>query len=175
MHRIIFHYVNAIDLINLCYVSKYYRKLVLQKFDKYYNIITGFCSTELWLTKIEENLWGVIENIYNDLSDTFAFDFEWHYDNLFKEFCHLSLFSVCLHFLRGQRSCETTIAGYCRMCSRIRDNHFHDYNVFLSVKVSNMDDYLCINQFSVDFDVISNQPGYFLYAFSDSGSNCSQH
>ena len=153
MHLIIFSYLNAIDLISLCYVSKYYRKLVLQKFNKYYNIGTGFCSTELWLNKVEENLSGVIENIYNDLSDTFAFDFECDYDNLFKEFRHLSLLSVYLHFMRCQRSCETTIAGYCRMCSRVRDNDFHDYNAFLSVKVSNMDDYLSINQLSADFDV----------------------
>ena len=116
-------------------MSKYYRKLVLKKFDKYYNISTSFCSTELWLNKIEENLWGVIENIYNDLFDTFTFDFEWHYDNLFKEFRHLSLFSVCLHFLRYQRSCEMTVAGYCRMCLRVCDNDFHDYNAFLCVKV----------------------------------------
>ena len=105
------------------------------------------------MNKTEENLWGVIENIYNDLSDTFAFDFEWHYHNLFKEFRHLFLFSVCLYFLRCQRSCETTISGYCRMCSRVRDNDFHDYNAFLSVKVSNMIDYLSINQLPVDFDV----------------------
>ena len=131
MLSIIFSYLNAIDLI----VSKYYRKLVLKKFDKYYNISTSFCSTELWLNKIEENLWGVIENIYNDLFDTFTFDFEWHYYNLFKEFRHLPLFSVCFHFLRYQRSCEMTVAGYCRMYLRVRDNDFHDYNAFLCVKV----------------------------------------
>ena len=151
MHLIIFSFLNAIDLINLCYVSKYYRKFLLQKFDKYYNISTVFCSTELWLNKIEENLWGVIENIYNDWSYTFAFDFEWHYDNLFKEFRHLSLFSVCLHFFRCQGSCKAVTAGYCRMCSRVHDNNFHDYNAFLSLKVSNMDDYLSINQLPVDY------------------------
>ena len=151
MHLIIFSFLNAIDLINLCYVSKYYRKFLLQKFHKYYNISTVFCSTELWLNKIEENLWGVIENIYNDWSYTFAFDFEWHYDNLFKEFRHLSLFSVCLHFFRCQRSCKAVTAGYCRMCSRVHDNNFHDYNAFLSLKVSKMDDYLSINQLPVDY------------------------
>ena len=32
-----------------------------------------------------------------------------------------------------------------------------------------------MNQWFVDFDVFLNQPGYFPYAFSDSGRKCSQH
>ena len=157
-------------------MSKYYRKLVLKKFDKYYNIRTGFGSTELWLNKIKDNLWGMIQNIYNDLFDTFAFDFEWHYGNLSKEFRHLSLFSVCLHLLRCQRSCEMTYAGYGSICSGVRDNAFYEYNPFLSVIVSNVVDYLsmiCCE--SVDFDVFLSQPAYFPYAFSKSDRKCSQH
>ena len=69
LQLLIFSYLNATDLTNLCYVSKYYRRLIFKKFDKYYNISTGFFSTELWMNKIEENLWQLIENIYNDLND----------------------------------------------------------------------------------------------------------
>ena len=126
--------------------------------------------------KIKNNFWGMIENIYNDLFDIFAFDFEWHYDILLKEFRHLSLFSVYMHFLRCQRSCETTDAGYCRMCSRVRDNEFYEYNALLNVTVSNVVDYLsmiCCE--SIDFDVFSSQPAYFSYAFSKSDRKCSQH
>ena len=78
MHLFIFSYLNANDLINLCYVSKYYRRCVLKKIDRYYNISTGFCSTELWANKIEENLRGLIDNIFNDLIDI-EFDPEGYY------------------------------------------------------------------------------------------------
>ena len=50
-------------------MSKYYRRCALKKIDTYYNISTGFCSTELWANKIEENLRGLIDNIFNDLID----------------------------------------------------------------------------------------------------------
>ena len=175
LHLLIFSYLNANDLINLCYASKYYRRCILKKFDKYYNISTGFYSTELWTKKIEDNLWGLIENIYNDLIDNY-FDFEWNYDNLLNEFHHLSLFSVCLHFLKCQKSCEKNYAGYCRKCSRVHDNAFYEYNAFLSVKVSNMDGYLSMSYLeSVDFDVFLTQPGYFHYAFCESGHKCTHH
>ena len=167
LQAIIFSYLNAIDLINLCYVSKYYIKLILSFLKKHYNISTGFCSVRFWTNKIEENLYGSIENIYNNLFDTIAFDVEWNYDNLFKEFHHPSLFSVCLHFLRCQRSCEKNCANYCRMCSRVR---------FLSLKVSDMDGYLNIsNSDRVDFDVFLSQPAYFPYAFCELGRKCTQH
>ena len=118
----------------------------------------------------------MIENIYNNLFDTIAFDVEWNYDNLFKEFHHLSLFSICLQFLRCQRSCEKNCANYCRMCSRVRDNIFYDYNAFLSLKVSDMDGYLNIsNSGRVDFDVFLSQPAYFPYAFCESSRKCTQH
>ena len=130
LQLLIFSYLNATDLTNLCYVSKYYRRVIFKKFDKYYNISTGFCSIELRMNKIEENLLGLIENISNDLNDYIDFDIDFYYHNLFKEFRHLSLFSVCLHFLRCRRSCEINFAGYCRMYSRVRDNEFYEFNAF---------------------------------------------
>ena len=176
LQLLIFSYLNATDLTNLCYVSKYYRRLIFKTFDKYYNISTGFCSIELWMNKIEENLWGLIENIFNDLNDDINFDFDFNYVNLFKEFRHLSLFSVCLHFLRCRRSCERNFAGYCRMCSRVRDNAFYEFNAFLSVNLSEQDGYLGISCLeSVAFDAFLSQPGCFPYAFSESGLKCTHH
>ena len=39
--------------------------------------------------KIEENVFKLIEAIYSQLCDTFAFDFEENYDELIKKFCHM--------------------------------------------------------------------------------------
>ena len=36
--------LNTEDLITFCYVSKYFRKLVLKKFSRIFEISIGFCS-----------------------------------------------------------------------------------------------------------------------------------
>ena len=99
-------YLNANELIKLCYVSKYFGKLVLKKFAKIYDISTGFCSVKYWTSKIERNVFEWIQAIHNETFDTVSFDFEENYDKLIKRFCHMSLLSICLHFLRCRRSCE---------------------------------------------------------------------
>ena len=54
------------------------------------------------------------------------------------------------------------------MCSRVCDDGFYEFNALLSVKVSDMNDYLGISCLeSVDFDVFLTQPGYFSYAFCE--------
>ena len=88
-------YLNAKDLITLCYVSKYFKKLVLKQFNKHYDISTGFCAVSFWAKKFEENVFKLIEAIHSELFDTFAFDFEENYDKLIKKFRHMLLFSVC--------------------------------------------------------------------------------
>ena len=47
---------------------------------------------------IEENVFELIQAIYSELFDTFAFDFETNHDKFIKTFCHMSLFLICLHF-----------------------------------------------------------------------------
>ena len=83
-------------------MSKYFRKLVLKKLFKYYNLSTGFCSVKYWTNKIEKNVFDLIQAIHDEI----IFDFEENYEQLIKRFRHMSLFSVCLHFLRCSRSCE---------------------------------------------------------------------
>ena len=87
-------------------MSKYFRKLVLKKFAKIYDISIGFSSVKYWTSKIERNVFELIQAIHNETFDTVSFDFEENYDKLIKRFCHMSLFSVCLHYLRCRRSCE---------------------------------------------------------------------
>ena len=90
-------------------MSKYFRKLVLKNFAKYYDLSTGFCSVKYWTHEIEKNVFRLVEAIHSELFDSYAFDFEGNYDKLIKKFFHMSLFSVCLHFLRCRRSCEKNL------------------------------------------------------------------
>ena len=82
-----------------------------------------------------------------------------------KTFCHLSLFSVCLHLLTCKRSCEKKINSYCRRCSRIRD--FFDMDKFQDIvicsKPTHKDDFLFLNGKMIDHDVYLNRPVYFYY------------
>ena len=139
-------------------MSKYFGTLVLKKFYKYYDINTGFCAIKYSTNRIEENAFGLTHSIHNIHED---FDIEEIYDKLIKTCCYMSLFSVCLPFLRRRRSCEKK-SGCCKMCSRVRENTFYDYNAFLSLKVSRMDDYLDISSSErVDLDVFLNRPAFF--------------
>ena len=103
-------YLNANELIKLCYKSKYFRKLVLKKFGKIYDISTGFCSVKYWASKIERHVFELIQSIHNETLGIVSFNFEENYNKLIQKFCHMSLLSVCLHFLRCRRSCEKSMA-----------------------------------------------------------------
>ena len=71
---------------------------------------TGFCSVKYWTNKIERNVFELIQAINNELFESKTFDVEENYNKLIKRFHHMSLFSVCLHFLRCRRSCEKNMA-----------------------------------------------------------------
>ena len=116
-------YLDTNDLITLCYVSKYFRELVLKSFSEVYDISSGFCSVQNWTNAIQKNLFNSIQDIHNDtffneMFYTYNFDFEQNYEKLLKKFCHMSLFSVYLHFLRCRTSCDRK-ANYCKICSRV--------------------------------------------------------
>ena len=66
--------------------------------------------------------------------------------------------------LRYRRSCEKKL-GYCKVCSRVRENNFYEYNAFLNLILdSTTDDYLNIsNSERIDLDVFLNKPAYFPY------------
>ena len=114
-------------------MSKYFRKLVLKKIAKYHDLNTGFCSVKYWASKIERNVFELIQAIHNEIE---SFDFEENY-KLIKRFCHISLFSVCLHF---RRSCEKK-QGYCKVYSRVRENCYYDHNKFSNLIVYSDVDY----------------------------------
>ena len=141
-------------------MSKYFRKLVLKKFFKYYNLSTGFCSVKYWTNKIEKNVFDLIQAIHDEI----IFDIEENYEQLIKRFCHMSLFSVCLHFLRCRRSCEKK-AGDCKFCSRVREKIFYDLDKFSHLIVrSDVDDFLHIcSAERLHLDIFLNRRAYFQY------------
>ena len=59
----------------------------------------------------------------------------------------MSLFSVCLHFLRCRRSCEKK-PNYCKSCSRVCDNDYYDVDKFSDVHLTSFPSNLDI--FSTD-------------------------
>ena len=158
-----FLYFNSHDLITLCFVSKFHRKFVLNKYFKYYDLSTGFCSVRYWKTKIEKNIFNLNQKIHEVIE---FFDFEESYFKMYKKFRYLSLFSVCLHFLTWQKSCEK-IASYCRICSRVKDNNFFNLDKFQDLRVypksHHKDDYLYLDNKLIDLDVVLNRPAYFDY------------
>ena len=114
-------YLNAEDLITFCYVSKYFRKLVLKKSSRIFEINTAFCSVQIWTYMIQKNVFNLIQDVHNntffcETFYTYNFNFEENYETLLKRFRHKSLFSVCLHFLRCRGSCEKK-PNYCKSCS----------------------------------------------------------
>ena len=67
-----------------------------------------------------------MKKIHDNLN---CFDFEESYFKMCKKFRHLSLFSVCLHLLTCQRSCEKNIN------CRVRDNNFFDMDKFQDIVI----------------------------------------
>ena len=127
-------YLSTDNLITLCYVSKCIRDLVLTNFHQIFRISTGFCSVKYWLDLIKKNCFHLIDDIHNQIffDETFFnynFDFEENYFKLPKKFRHMSLFSICLHFLRCTRSCDKK-SNYSRGCSRVRENFFLNVMLF---------------------------------------------
>ena len=66
----------------------------------------------------------------------------------------MSLFSICLHFLRCTRSCDKK-SNYCRGCSRVREkNFFFECNAFSNLSVCSVGTYLdCSSSYRLDLDV----------------------
>ena len=121
---------------------------------------------------MKKNVFRLVEAIPRELFDNYTFDFEGNYDKLIKKFRHMSLSSVCLHFLRCRRSCEKKLV-YCKVCSRVKENNFYECNAFLNlIKDSTTDEFLNISS-SERIDVFLNKPAYFPYCHYKSIGKCS--
>ena len=65
------------------------------------------------------------------------------------------------------------LARYCKICSRVRDNTFFEYNVLLSIQLCE-DGYLNSTEERADLDVFLSQPASFFYAVCESCRTCNE-
>ena len=77
-----------------------------------------------------------MQKIYNNYDFTYVFDFEKVCSEVEVTFRHLSLFSVCFHFLMCLRSCDK-VTNYCFYCSRVRSHTYGDRSYYHDVVVAN--------------------------------------
>ena len=73
--RIFIYLNNSHDLINLLYVSKFTRQFVLSKYDKKFNLNSGFCASEFWERKLRNNRLNLLSKLYTELDMWFDYDF----------------------------------------------------------------------------------------------------
>ena len=66
------------------------------------------------------------------------------------------------------------LARYCKICSRVRDNTFFEYNAFLSIQLCEEDGYLNSTEERADLDVFLSQPASFSYAVCESCRTCNE-
>ena len=103
------NYLPVKVIINLIFVSTYTQTLILKKFKDIYYLSDGFTSDEQWFSILKKSANNLNEIIFNEsyFDSTYFdyyFDYEKNFSGLLKQFRHLSLFSVSLHFLRCLRS-----------------------------------------------------------------------
>ena len=111
MPRLLISYLSNKDIINLITVLKLTRNYILNYFKDIYHLSNGFTSDVHWFSMLERIARGLTLEVSNS---TFSDDnfFNYHFDceecffGLIKQLRHLSLSSVCLHFLGCVRSCE---------------------------------------------------------------------
>ena len=108
-----------------------------------------------------------MQKIYNNVDFTYVFDFEKICPEVEVTLRHLSLFSVCLHFLTYLRSCDK-IANHSFYCSHVRSHvyggwsYFHDVVVATQDKVYK-DHYMYIQDKICNFDVFLERQIYMNY------------
>ena len=69
-------YLNTRDILNLCFISRLIRKIILKVFNKIFRVSEGFCSSGQWFKLIKRNCFALIEEIYsNFFEDRFIFYF----------------------------------------------------------------------------------------------------
>ena len=145
------------DIINLCSVSKFYRNVILKVFNRVYFISTGFCSTLQWFLFLKKSCFALVDEIHFSNWNLDLFDYK---KLLKKEFRQMSIFSICLHFLRCVRSCNKQSCVSCvqELCSRVREKIFMECNAFQSLCLTSYGTYLGLeNHNHVDLDVFLSQ------------------
>ena len=84
----------------------------------------------------------------------------------------MSLFSICLHFLRCSKSCDKN-PSYCKGCSRVRENIFYECNTFSNLCLCTFGSFLDIRTSErLDLDVFLVNASDNLNYTKDNGKCC---
>ena len=97
-YRICIYLNNSHDSINLLYVSKFTRQFVLSKYDKYFILSSGFCTSEFWERRLGNNRFNILSILYTKLDMWFDYDF-WSM-KLKQSMHHLSFFFFLSTFFK---------------------------------------------------------------------------
>ena len=179
MPNLLISYLYVKDIINLYHVSKIYRQTILKRFSQIYNISTGFCSADQWHSLIQKFCYYLIEDLLCQecFDENFLnyFDFDENYSGLLKEFWHLSLFSVFLHFLTCIKSCENmwNIPVYCKLCSRVPDHTFVSCNCYGKLLITFGSSELDLTtDHRIDLDVFLSNADVNLRSYTKDNGKC---
>ena len=98
-----------------------------------------------------------MQKIDNDYDFNYVFDFEKVCSKVEVTLHHLSLFSVCFHFLSCLRSCGK-VTNYCFFRARVRNHSYGDRSYYHDFVVANqvrayLDDYKFLQDKLADFDL----------------------
>ena len=105
------------------------------KFKSNWKLRSSFCSFDQWDEKLNRNFFNLLNKLYLDL-DNCVFDFEYYILKLRKVKRHLSLFSICIHYMRCARSCDKLPKSkYCFYYSRVRMTDFDISSNFYDIDV----------------------------------------
>ena len=138
------NYLPVTVINNLPFVSMYTRQVIFKKFKDVYYLSTGLTSEKHWYSivqKAAQDLFEVElnEKFFDPVFFSYHFDYEERFCTLPKKFrIRLSLFSVCMHFLRCIRSCKRVpnSPSYRKACSIVRDFHFNCRSSFRNIQVT---------------------------------------
>ena len=180
MPNLLISYLSVKDIINLYHVSKIYRQTILKRFSQIYNISTGFCSADQRHSLIQKFCFYLIEDLlcqqyFDEKCFNYQFDFDESFSGLLKEFRHLSLFSVSLHFLRCIKFCENmwNIPVYCKLCSRVPDHTFVPCNCYGNLLITFGSSVLDLTtDHRIDLDVFLSNADVSLRSYTKDNGKC---
>lgn len=103
MAKRLISYLTVKDIINLTFVLKIFRNLILKQFDDIYHLNSGIASDRHWFSLPKQICFDLTQAIYNEeffdvTLFNYHFDCEENYLNLLKDFRNLSLFSIFFTF-----------------------------------------------------------------------------
>ena len=148
----------------------------MQKFRTYWKLSSGFYSFDQWDEKLTQNFLNLLNSLYLKLYEC-VFDFEYYILKLRKVKHHLSLFSICTHYMRCVKGFDK-LSKYCFYCSCVRmpdygcPSNFHDIDVDPNDYSENFRNLL--GNLSVDLDVQLDPVPYFDNSLRRSSNLCEQ-